>query len=88
MLTDPESTSEDWVSDVWAQAVSMGNIHPEPNAQRCTGRLETILEKLCQLRRSAVRSLILTTAKLQQQRELTVKQQVSTFETRGVSVMF
>ena len=88
MLTIPKSTSEDWVSDVRAQAVSVGNIHPEPKAQRCTGRLATVLEKLCQLRRSAVRSLILTTAKLRQQRKLTVKQQVSTFEARGVTVMF
>jgi len=32
--------------------------------------------------------LYFTTAKLPQQRQLLVKQQVSTFEARGVSVMF
>ncbi|PSB27671.1 hypothetical protein [Stenomitos frigidus] len=77
MLTPSENTSASWESNVWAQAVRMPRAVPA-----------AVAEKLCQWAGSAVRSLILTTAKLQQQYELLVKQQVSTFEVKGVSVMF
>ncbi len=67
----------------------MGSVRPETKDKKRTDRpTALVLKKLCQWSGSAVRSLILTTAGLQQQRVLTVKQQVSTFEARGVSSMF
>jgi hypothetical protein len=49
---------------------------------------QQFLKNLCQFQGSTVRSFILTTAQFQPQQELSVKSQVSTFEERGVSVMF
>lgn len=66
-----------------------GATHVQARDQRLSEQTATrFLEKLCQFQGSAVRSFILTTAKPQQQQELSVNQQVSTFEERGVCVMF
>jgi hypothetical protein len=76
------------VLDASSVGVGMGCIRPETKGKQRRDKPAVVLEKLCQLLGSAVRSFILTAAKLRQQHELLVKQQVSTVEARGVCVMF
>jgi len=77
MLIFPENTSASWKSDVWAQAVSMTRVVPA-----------AVAEKLCPWAGSAVRSLILHHSKAPTTARATGESQVSTFEARGVFVMF
>ena len=76
------------VPDFSSAGVGVGSIRQETKGKQRRDKLAVVLEKLFQLLGSAVRSFILATAKLRQQHKLLVKQQVFTFEARGVFVMF
>ena len=77
MLTLSENTSASWEPNVWAQAVRMTRVVPA-----------AVAKKLCQWAGSAVRSLILHQSKAPTTARVAGESQVSTFEARGVSVMF
>ena len=88
MPTDPESTSASWKSDVWVQAVRMTRVVPEADGKSRANGPAAVAKKLCQWAGSAVRSLIPHHSKAPTTARATGESQVSTFEARGVSVMF